>query len=76
MSKTISVRLPDFISDELEEVSLETERSKSFHIIKAVEKYLEEFADLQIALDRLKDNNDGLISGEELREEIGLYDPV
>ncbi len=76
MSKTISVRLPDFVSDELEEVSLETERSKSFHILKAVEKYLEEFADLQIALDRLKDNNDGLISGEELREEIGLYDPV
>jgi len=76
MSKTISVRLPDFVSDELEEVSLETERSKSFHILKAVEKYLEEFADLQIALDHLKDNNDGLISGEELREEIGLYDPV
>jgi len=72
MSKTISVRLPDFVSDELEEVSLETERSKSFHILKAVEKYLEEFAELQIALDRLKDNNDELISREELRAEIGL----
>lgn len=72
MSKTISIRLPDCISDELEEVSIETERSKSFLVLKAVEKYLEEFADLQIALDRLKDKDDELISGEELRAEIGL----
>jgi len=72
MSKTISVRLPDYISDELEKVSLETERSKSFHILKAVEKYLEEFADLQIALDRLRDKDDELLSVEEFREEIGL----
>ncbi|MBC8323496.1 MAG: DNA-binding protein [Candidatus Marinimicrobia bacterium] len=72
MSKTISVRLPDSISDELDDISLETERSKSFHITKAVEKYLEEFADLQIALDRLKDKDDELITSEEFRAEIGL----
>jgi predicted DNA-binding protein len=72
MSKTLSVRFPDSISDELEEVSAETERSKSFHITKAVEKYLEEYADLQIALDRLKNKDDELIPREDFRAEIGL----
>jgi predicted DNA-binding protein len=72
MSKTLSVRLPDGMSDELEDISLETERSKSFHVTKAVEKYLEEYADLQIALDRLKDKDDELIISEDFRAEIGL----
>lgn len=72
MSTTISVRLPEKMARELSDVASNTERSKSFHIQKAVELYLEDYADLQIALDRLKNNNDELISGNELREEIGL----
>ena len=72
MSKTLSVRLPDGISEELEDISLETERSKSFPVTKAVEKYLKDFADLQIALDRLKNKDDELISSDDFRAEIGL----
>ena len=72
MSITISVRLPENIASNLADVASETERSKSFHIQKAVEMYLEEFADVQIALDRLRDKDDPLISSEELRAEVGL----
>ncbi len=72
MSITISVRLPENIADNLADVAFETERSKSFHIQKAIVKYLEEFADVQIALDRLRDKDDPLISSAELRAEIGL----
>lgn len=72
MSTTISVRLPEKMVKGLSDVASNTERSKSFHIQKAVEIYLEDYADLQIALDRLKNNNDELISGNELRKEIGL----
>ncbi len=72
MSKTISVRVPDNLLDELNDVSSETERSNSFHIVKAIEKYLEEFADVQIALDRLRDKDDEIISSDELREAIGV----
>ena len=72
MSITISVRLPENIANNLADVASETERSKSFHIQKAIETYLEEFADVQIALDRLRDQNDPLISSEELRAEVGL----
>lgn len=72
MSTTISVRLPEDLANDLTDVAAETERSKSFHIQKAVEMYLEEFADVQIALDRLRDKDDQFISGDELREELGL----
>ncbi|MCH7733290.1 MAG: DNA-binding protein [Candidatus Marinimicrobia bacterium] len=72
MSTTISVRLPEDMANNLADVASETERSKSFHIQKAIETYLEEFADVQIALDRLRDKDDPLISSEELRAEVGL----
>ena len=33
-----------------------------------------ESADFQIALDRLNDKNDGIISSEDMRERLGLQD--
>ena len=33
-----------------------------------------ESADFQIALERLNDKNDGIISGEDMRERLGLQD--
>ncbi len=72
MNTTISVRLPEKMAKDLSEVATETERSKSFHIQKAVEIYLEDFADLQIAWDRLMDKSDEHISADELRQKVGL----
>ena len=65
MSTAISVRIPD-------EISKETERPKSFHVQKAIESYLNEIADLQVALDRLHDTTDPVISIDEMRSELGL----
>ena len=70
MSIPLSVRIPDKLSQELNAVAKITERSKSFLIQKALESYLEEQADLQIALDRLHDPTDRVISIEEMRKEI------
>jgi len=53
MSTTLSVRLPDTLASRLSSIAIETERSKSFLLQKALEYYLEEVADLQIAKDRL-----------------------
>ncbi len=72
MKKTVSIRLPEELADGITDIAETTERSKSFHIQKAVEMYLEDYADLQIALDRLRDKDDDLVSGEEIRREIGL----
>ena len=72
MSIPISLRLPDKLANELDNVSKETERSKSFHIQKAVEQYLADRADLQIALDRLNDTTDPIISIEDMRKKLAL----
>jgi RHH-type transcriptional regulator, rel operon repressor / antitoxin RelB len=72
MSTAISVRLPKHLADQLDGIAKETERPRSFIIQKALESYIEDFADLQIALDRLHDKSDAIISGKELRESLGL----
>lgn len=72
MSTAISVRLPDSVAKKLGRVAKESERSRSFLVQKAVETYLDEFADLQVALDRLRDNSDPVISSKEMRTSVGL----
>jgi len=70
MSIPLSVRIPEKLSRELNTVAKITERSRSFLIQKALELYLEEQADIQIALDRVHDTTDRIISIEEMRKEI------
>ena len=72
MSATVSIRLPDELTKHLDDIARETERPRSFHIQKAIEIYIEDFADLRIALDRLRDPKDAVISGNELRKSLGI----
>ncbi len=72
MSKAISVRLPDGLASKLSEIAKETERSKSFHVQKALEVYLAELADLQVALDRLHDASDPVVTLDEIRKDLEL----
>jgi len=72
MSTAISVRLPENVANALGRVAHETERSRSFVIQKAVESYLEDFADLQVAIDRLRDKSDPVISSKDMRKSLGL----
>jgi RHH-type rel operon transcriptional repressor/antitoxin RelB len=71
-SVSISVRLPEEIARALEELSRITERPKTFLIRKALESYLAEYADTQIALERLRNKDDAIISGAELRKRLGV----
>lgn len=72
MTTAISVRLPEELAKQLDSIAKETERSRSFIIQKALESYIEDFSDLQIALDRLRDKADTTVSGKELRKSLGL----
>ncbi len=72
MTKAISIRLPSELIDRLDNLVQDTERSRAFIIQKALDLYLEEAADLQVALDRLNDQTDSIISGKELRKDLGL----
>lgn len=69
---TLSVRVTDTLAGRLEKVAAEAERPKSFIIQKALEAYLYEHADLQIALDRLRDTSDSVISSKDMRKSLGL----
>jgi len=70
MSTSVSVRISDDLAKRLDALAKETERSRSFLVQKALEVYLEELADLQVALDRLRDGTDPIISLDEMRKEL------
>jgi RHH-type rel operon transcriptional repressor/antitoxin RelB len=72
MNRAISVRLPKALTDRLDSIAKETERPRSYIIQKAIESYIEDYADLQVAFDRLRDKTDRVISGRELRMSLGL----
>jgi RHH-type rel operon transcriptional repressor/antitoxin RelB len=72
MSTALSVRIPDALAKKLSEIAEETERPKSFHVQKALESYLTDLADLQVAYDRLHDTTDPIITVEDMRKELEL----
>ena len=72
MSTAVSIRLPNPIAKELNHIAEETERPRSFHVQKALESYIEDFADVQIALDRLRDQKDPVVSSRGMRKSLDL----
>jgi predicted DNA-binding protein len=72
MSTAISVRIPDELASKLNQISRETERPKYVHVQKALEAYLTELADIQVAGDRLHDTSDPAISIKDMRKELEL----
>lgn len=72
MSKAVSIRLPDELAEQLESVARDADRSRSFIVQRAIESYLEDYADLQVALDRLRDKSDRTVSGDELKKSLDL----
>jgi RHH-type rel operon transcriptional repressor/antitoxin RelB len=74
MSKSISLRLADDTAKALEELARASDRPKTYFIEKALETYLAETAEYQVALDRLRDKDDPVISAAELRKRIARKD--
>lgn len=68
MPVPLSVRLPDATAKALDALAATTERSKTYLVLKALEAYLEDYADYQVALDRLRDKDDPVISSSALRK--------
>ncbi len=72
MSSTMSLRLPNRLAQELGKLATTLERPKSYLVRKAVETYLAEYGDYQLALERLRDREDAVVSGHKLRKTLGL----
>jgi predicted DNA-binding protein len=67
MTTSITVRIPDNLVDQLDELAVSLERSRAYLVKKAMEMYLSEYADYLIALERLRDKDDDIISSLELK---------
>ena len=72
MVKPISVRLPEDLTRELDRLADSTDRTKTYLVRRAIETYLADYADYQVALDRLRDKDDAIISSAELKKRLGL----
>ena len=70
----LSVRLDEEIEKELKEAASVLGRSQAWIIRQAVRYYLDELADLEIAMDRLRDPRAKWIDHEEAKRELGLED--
>lgn len=76
MSEAVSVRLPKDITKRLNKLAKTLERSKTYIIKRALQEYLEEYEDYLIALNRLSDKEDTIITQEELVRKIGSQNSV
>ena len=72
MTIAISVRLSEDLVSKIEALASITDRSKTYIIRKAIETYIDEYSDYLVALERLNDKDDKIISGDGLREELGI----
>lgn len=74
ISTSVSIRLPEDLAENLKNLSETIDRSKAYIIKKALEAYLGEYSDYLIALERLNDKDDKVVSREEMRVLLGLQD--
>ena len=61
----IPLRIDDNIVKELNRIAHDLKRSKSYIIREAIREYIEDTADYEIALARMKDKNDEILTAAE-----------
>ena len=66
----VTARLPDEIVHALDAVASQLKRSRAEIIRQAVERYLEDFDDLSVAIERLRDPNDPVLDWDRVRREL------
>ena len=66
----ITARLPDTVVDALDAVAGRLKRSRAEIIRQAIERYLEDFDDLSVALERLRDPGDPVLDWDRVRREL------
>ena len=75
MTNVVATRFSDEVLAALDDVARELRRTRAELIRRAVEIYLAEYADHQIALDRLNDPADPIVSTDEMWRDLGWDEP-
>ncbi|MDA8078484.1 MAG: ribbon-helix-helix domain-containing protein [Nitrospiraceae bacterium] len=68
----LTLKLPADLEARLNQLAEKTKRPKSFYMREALVKYLEEYEDAFLALDRLNKKNAKYLSTKELEKGLGL----
>ena len=66
MREAVSVRLPEDIAKRLNELARSLDRPKTYIVTKALREYLADYEDYLLALHRLNDKNDRVVSEKDL----------
>ena len=66
----ITARVPDELALSLDAAAAQLKRSRADVVRLALERYLEDFDDLSVALDRLRDPSDPVLDWDEVRREL------
>ena len=70
MPTQITVRLPDEQTVALDEAAAALKRSRAEVVRQAIEQYLEDFDDLSVAIERLRDPSDPVLDWDAVRREL------
>ncbi len=66
----ITARLPEAVVTALDSAANQLRRSRAEIIRQAIERYLEDFDDLSLAVERLRDPNDPVLDWERVRRDL------
>ena len=68
--RQIAACVPDALVEALDSAAKELNRSRADIVRQAVERYLEDFDDLTVALQRLGDSSDPVLDWDQVRYEL------
>ncbi len=66
----ISARVPDNLVEALDAAAAELKRSRAALVRQALERYLEDYNDLSVAIERLRDPSDPVLDWDKVRNEL------
>ena len=66
----ITARVPPALIEALDAAAVQLNRSRAQVVRQALERYLEDYDDLAVALERLRDPSDPVLDWDEVRREL------
>ena len=66
----ITARLPDTVVDALDAAASQLKHSRAEIVCQAVKRYLEDFDDLSVAIERPRHPNDPVLDWDQVRREL------
>ena len=66
----ITARVPEALIEALDAAAAQLSRSRAQIVRQALERYLEDYDDLAVALERLRDPTDPVLDWDEVRRDL------